>query len=179
MTTQAEARVGGGRGLQVHSISQTGHEQTRAAMGPFELSAYSFYPVDWLDEHLGRQIAATLLRRCRIVSGMVWGEAVIHAARELFGVLKDIPLPNTEGENSAELSELLTPTDAAKLLRISVRSLMRLEEAGGLVAKDLSPKKGKKRLIRFRRIDVDSLLSNGGYFRLENPVVRPRMKVLK
>jgi hypothetical protein len=56
-------------------------------------------------------------------------------------------------------TSLLTPTEACEILRISRATLAVMERTGRLAPVDIGHPNSHKRLLRYRRADLDNLIS--------------------
>lgn len=172
-------RFGAMGGRVIENVSSTAQPQAEPAdrPGPLGFQGAALYPLDWIRARLGISLGDAVMRRCRVVSGFVWGESVIGALRELFGVAT---APEESGPLTADSppQEVLTVPEAAGMLRVSSRSLLRLVDAGEIGAVDLAPDGSAKRLLRFRRTEIEGWLAGQpGSTSAPHPAPKARLHV--
>lgn len=108
-------------------------------------------------EDLRRLLPSTLARiviaRCRMIDGILIGQAVIDILTRTFLEQADVVVTPAGGDR--DQNEFMTLEEAAAYLRVSARTIRRMVEAGTITAQNLAGAGSKKALFRFSKAQLD------------------------
>jgi len=111
------------------------------------------YSADDLHQVLPPTLARIVISRCRMIDGVILGQAVIEVLTRSF--LDQADAASTSVSADLQRTDLMTLKEAGEYMRVSERTISRMVAAGTITAQNLAQPGSKKTLLRFTRGQLD------------------------